>query len=376
MSLFEKLRNEFIDIVEWLEDGSPTLVWRFPRYQNEIKNKAQLTVREGQVAVFVNEGQIADVFQPGMYSLETKNLPILSTLKGWKYGFDSPFKAEVYFVATRRFTDLKWGTRNPVILRDADFGMVRLRAFGTFILQAKDPARIIREIVGSNGHFTVEGIEEQVRNLVSARFADVVGESKIAALDLASRYDEFGVLLQKSISSEMDGFGMECSQLTVENISLPEEVEKAIDKRGVMSAVGEKDYSRFQMANAVETAAHNPGSDASAGMGLGMGFAMAQQAMQQMQNAAPRPVTNSATPTGMAPPPLPGAPQPEWWVALDGQQNGPHTIASLASLAAAGRIGKDTLVWKQGLPAWTASQSVAELQQLFAAVPPPLPPAP
>lgn len=374
MSLFEKLRNEFVDIVEWLEDGSPTLVWRFPRYQNEIKNKAQLTVREGQVAVFVNEGQIADVFQPGMYSLETKNLPLLSTLKGWKYGFDSPFKAEVYFVATRRFTDLKWGTRNPVMLRDTDFGMVRLRAFGTFILQAKDPARIVREIVGSNGRFTVDGIEEQVRNLVAARFADVVGESKIAALDLAARYDEFAVLLQKSISPEMDGFGMECSQLTVENISLPEDVEKAIDKRGVMSAVGEKDYSRFQMANAVETAAHNPGSDASTGMGLGMGFAMAQQAMQQMQNAAPRPGSNDAPQLAMVPPPLPGAAQAEWWVALDGQQNGPHTIASLASLAAAGRIGKDTLVWKQGMPSWTASQSIAELHQLFAAVPPPLPP--
>ena len=176
MGLWDKLKGELIDIIEWLDDSRDTLVYRFPRYQNEIKYGAKLTVREGQAAVFVNEGKIADVFAPGMYELQTSNLPILATLKGWKYGFDSPFKAEVYFVSTRRFTDQKWGTKNPIMLRDPEFGPGRLRAFGSFEFKASDPAAIIREISGTDGDFTVDDINDQIRNIVITRFTDALGE--------------------------------------------------------------------------------------------------------------------------------------------------------------------------------------------------------
>jgi membrane protease subunit (stomatin/prohibitin family) len=375
MGIFDKLKAEFIDIVEWVDDSRDTLVWRFPRYQNEIKNGARLTVREGQTAVFVNEGQVADVFQPGMYTLATQNLPILSTLKGWKHGFNSPFKAEVYFVNTRRFTDLKWGTKNPVMLRDADFGMVRLRAFGSYVLQVADAQKLIREIVGTKAHFTVDGISDQVRNLVVSRFADVIGESKIAALDLAAQYDELALLLQQRITSEVGEFGLECSQLLVENISLPEEVEKSMDKRASMGAVGERDYTRFQMANAAEVAAANPGGSASAGMGLGMGFGMAQQMAQNFAAPATAPATSApAATSAAAPPPLPGM-VAEWWFALNGQQSGPYNLSQLSQFRATGQLTPESLVWKQGLAGWMAASQVAELQSVFPPVPPPLPPA-
>jgi len=373
MGFLDKLKGELIDIVEWVDSSRDTLVWRFPRHQNEIKNGAKLTVREGQAAVFVNEGQVADVFMPGMYTLNTQNLPVLSTLKGWKYGFESPFKAEVYFISTRRFTDLKWGTKNPVMLRDADFGMVRVRAFGTYILQVKDPQRLIREITGTGGHFTVDEISDQVRNLVVSRFADTLGECKIPVLDLASQYDELALEVQKRICSEINEYGMECMQLMVENISLPEEVEKSLDKRASMEAVGSKDYTRYQMANAAEAAAHNPGSDAAAGMGLGMGFGMAQQMAQAFGNPNAAMQQPQQAPAASAPPPpLPGT-QAEWWFALNGQQNGPHSVAQLAQFKAAGQLVSDTLVWKQGMSGWTMARSVPELQNLFPPAPPPLP---
>src|ERR1043165_6593739 len=190
MGLFDKLKGEFVDIIEWTDSSNDTMVWRFPRYQNEIKMGAKLTVRESQVAVFVNEGQMADEYKPGRYKLETQNLPILTTLKGWKYGFNSPFKAEVYFVNTKNFTDQKWGTKNPIMLRDAEFGPIRLRAFGSFALKITDAAKFIKEIAGTQAHFTTEEVVEQLRNLIVTRFTDAIGESKIPALDLAANYDE------------------------------------------------------------------------------------------------------------------------------------------------------------------------------------------
>src|ERR1035437_5073715 len=185
-------KNEFIDIIEWTDDSNDTMVWRFPRYQNEIKMGAKLTVRESQVAIFVNEGQMADEYKPGMFDLQTQNMPLLTTIKGWKYGFNSPFKAEVYFVNTRMFTDRKWGTKNPIMMRDAEFGPIRLRAFGTFAIRVKDAATLLRQVVGTDRHFTIDEIGDQLRDLLVARFADALGESKIPALDLASRYDEIG----------------------------------------------------------------------------------------------------------------------------------------------------------------------------------------
>src|SRR6185437_15666948 len=185
----DKIRGEFIDIVEWTDDSRDTIVWRFPRYDNEIKMNAKLTVRESQAAVFVNEGQIADAFPPGMYTLQTQNMPILSTIKGWKYGFSSPFKAEVYFVATRQFTDFKWGTQNPITLRDPEFGMVRLRAFGTYALRVADPSKLLRQLVGTDPQFRTEEVQEFLRQTIVSKLAPAIANAKVAALDLAANQE-------------------------------------------------------------------------------------------------------------------------------------------------------------------------------------------
>ena len=238
MAIWDKIRGEFVDIVEWTDDSQDTLVYRFQRYDNEIKYGAQLVVREGQSAAFVNQGQLADVFNPGRHVLETANLPILSTLQGWKYGFSSPFKAEVYFVSTRRFTDLKWGTKNPLMLRDQDFGLVRLRAFGTYAIRVHDAAVLLRELVGTSGHYRTDDITDQLRNIIVSRFADLLGESNIPALDLVSNYDELGSFMASKVRPEFNAYGLELTKLLVENVSLPTEVEAALDKRTSMGAVG------------------------------------------------------------------------------------------------------------------------------------------
>src|SRR5918993_2806950 len=209
MGIWDKLRGELIDIVEWMDDTPDTMVWRFPRYENEIKDNAKLIVRESQVAAFVNEGVLADIFLwPGTFTLNTQNLPVLSTLRGWKYGFESPFKAEVYFVSTRTFTGYKWGTKNPIMLRDPEFGPIRLRAFGTFAIRVSDAPTFLKQVAGTNGRFTVDGINEQLRDMLVARFADVLGESKVAALDLAGRQDELGQRLADRISEDFYPFGL------------------------------------------------------------------------------------------------------------------------------------------------------------------------
>ena len=227
MGLFDKIKGEFIDVIEWTDSSPNTLVYRFQRHNNEIKNGAELTVREGQAAVFIDEGQLADVFGPGMYTLETENLPILATLKGWKHGFESPFKAEVYFVNMRQFTDQKWGTKNPVTMRDPEFGPVRVRAFGTYAVRVSDPGKFIKEIVGTDGHFTTEDVTDQVRNVLVARFSDAMASSGIPVLDMAANYDELGNKLADRVSTDMDGYGIELRTLLVENISLPPAVEEA-----------------------------------------------------------------------------------------------------------------------------------------------------
>ena len=366
MGLWDKVRGEFIDIVQWIDDSNNTLVYRFERYNNQIKYGAQLTVREGQAAVFVNEGKIADVFHPGMFSLETKNLPILSTLQGWKYGFNSPFMAEVYFCSTRQFTDLKWGTMNPIMLRDAEFGPVRLRAFGTYVIRVKDPAVVIRQIVGTDGHFTVEEIDNQLRNLIVSRFPEIVGQHKIPVLDLAANYGELGEFLTKKIGPEFESYGLELTKLLVENISLPPAVEEAMDRRTSMGVVGNlAAYTQFNIANSIPDAAKNPGGLAAAGAGLGMGVAMAGPIAQAMsgQQAAVAPAT---------PPPIPGA--TTYFVALGGQQTGPFDLQTLAAQVSAGRLTAQTLVWTQGMAQWTPAGQVPLLANLFANVPPPLPP--
>ncbi len=370
MSFWDKLKGELIDIIEWLDPSNDTMVRRFERYNNEIKYGAKLIVREGQAAVFVNEGRIADVFSPGTYTLDTKNLPILATLQGWKYGFESPFKAEVYFASTRRFTDLKWGTQNPVMLRDAEFGPVRLRAFGTYVVRISDPGAFIREIVGTDGHFTTDEVSEQLRNMIVSRFADLLGESGIPILDLAANYDELGVFVTDRIGGEFETYGLEITKLLVENISLPPAVEEALDKRSSMGVIGDLGkYTQFQTAEAMRDAAKNEGGTAGAGMGMGMGFAMASQMADSMQPGSAAGRTPGAPP---GPPPVPTA--LAFHVAADGQATGPFGLASLTDQIRRGLITRETLVWKAGMPQWAPAGEMTELQNAFADVPPPPPP--
>lgn len=359
MSLWDAIRGEFVDIVEWLDDSRDTLVWRFPRYDNEIKNGAQLVVRVSQYAVLVDQGQLADEFGPGTYTLETENLPILSKLRGWKYGFRSPFKAEVYFISTRQFTDQKWGTSNPITLRDPEFGMVRLRAFGNFSYRVNNPSLLLQELVGSNAHFTLQDIHDQLRALTVSRFTDALAESGVATLDLATRYDELGGVLLEKLQPEFARYGIELTQFLIGNISLPPEVEQAIDKRAGMSAVGNLNhYLQYQTAQSIETAAGQPGGNDA--LSLGAGFAMAEQLRQAFQP------TNNASP-----PPLPTA---VYHVAVAGQAQGPFDASALQAMAAAGTLTRDTLVWAPGMAKWTAAGQVTPLSLCFASLPPPLPP--
>lgn len=367
MALWDRIKNELIDIIEWTDDSTNTMVWRFPRHQNEIKNGAQLTVRESQVAVFVNEGAIADVYKPGRVKLETQNMPILTTLQGWKYGFNSPFKVEVYFVNTKNFTDNKWGTKNPIMLRDPEFGPIRIRAYGTYAIKVIDAGKFIREIAGTQAHFTTEEVTEQLRNLIVTRFTDAVGESKIPILDLAANYDELSKFISGKINPEFGEYGLEVTKFLVENISLPPEVETAMDKRSSMGILGNlNQYAQFQAANAIEQAAKNPGG-ANPGIEMGMGFAMAQQ-MGQMFNQQNQPQSGA-----QGPPPIPGA-AVQFYAAVNGQQQGPFTPQILQQMVQQGSLTRDTLVWKQGMPAWTKAGEIAELSTLFGSVPPPLPP--
>lgn len=367
MGLIDKLRAELIDIIEWIDDSEHTLVWRFPRYRNQIKYGAQLIVRPGQSAVFVHQGRIADVFGPGHYRLETKNLPVLSTLMGWMHGFDSPFKAEVYFVSTRQLTDLKWGTSNPVPLRDADFGPVRVRAFGTYTLRAIDPGRLLSELVGTDGVYEAEEISALLRSIISMAFADVVASSGISVLDLAQNYGELSETLRKAVVERIDDeYGLELPQLYIVNVSVPAEVERALDARASMTAIGNLGaFQAYQMGNAMPEAAANPaGGLAGAGVGLGMGLAMTNSMQGMMGGGGPQ----GAPP--QAPPPLPTV---TWHVAENGEALGPFTPAQMAQAIAGGRVTRASLVWCAGMDGWHPAGDVEALAGQFAPPPPPVP---
>ncbi|WP_234430540.1 SPFH domain-containing protein [Streptomyces sp. NRRL F-4489] len=381
----DRIRGEFIDIVEWTDDSRDTMVWRFPRYENEIKMGAKLIVRESQVAVFVNMGRIADVFAPGMYELQTGNLPILSTLKGWKHGFHSPFKAEVYFVTTRQFTDMKWGTQNPVTVRDPEFGMVRLRAFGGYAARVTDPAKLLAELAGTDPQFRTEEVEEYLRQLIVGRLGSLLGGSGIPMLDLAARQDELGNRLAKALTEELAAsHGISIPKFVIENISLPPEVEQAIDARSRMGIIGNIDnYARMQAADAIGDAANNPGAAGQA-MGIGLGMAAGQQMAaafapqgqpQQPQQFQPQqPSGAQAAGGGAVPPPLPGQQQYQWHVAVDGQQQGPYDHATFTGHIGSGAIRRGMLAWREGMASWLPVEEIPELASYFRATPPPLPP--
>ncbi|SCW80021.1 SPFH domain-containing protein [Mucilaginibacter sp. NFR10] len=370
MGLFNILRNEFIDVIEWVDTTQNTLVWKFPRHDNAIKMGAKLIVRESQAAVFMNEGRIADVFTPGTYEIQTQNMPLLTTLMSWKYGFESPFKVDIFFVSLRQFTNQKWGTKNPVMIRDAEFGPVRLRAFGSFNFKVQDPKVFIKEIAATNPDFIIEDINEQLRNTVVSRGMDAVAESKINVLDLAANYNEMGKFITESIQPDFAELGLNLTKLLVENISLPPEVEQVLDKRSEMGILGNLGaYAQFQAANAIEKSAENTigGNLGAAGMGLGVGAAMMGQVGNIFQQ-------NQVTPnnTGGDVPPPPPQPGIQYHIVKDGKSDGPHTIDEINAMIASRTLSRESMIWKKGMAAWAVASSVEEIAELFNNVPPPI----
>ena len=367
----EKLSNEFIDIVEWLDYTDDTIAHRFERYQNEIKNGAKLIVREGQTAVFVNEGQLADVFTPGTYELTTQNLPILATLKGWKYGFNSPFKAEVYFVNTHLFTDEKWGTKSPISLSDERFGLVEFRAFGTYAFRISDAGKFIIDIVGTDNNFTNYEINEHLKSLIATRFTDTVGEANLPIELYAANTSELSETCKEVMGPEFESVGISLEKFYIENVSMPEDLKKEIFEYSRIDKLDLDKLTKFKTAKAIEAAAKNEGGTAGAGMGMGMGFVLAQQMgglMNPQMGTAPQvQQTNAAVP-----PPMPVAVQ--YFYAVNGAQQGPVSFEQLQALFAGRTINRDSLVWKQGMDNWTPLKEVAELKSFLGGnTPPPLP---
>ena len=298
MGIFSKIAGQFIDVIEWKDQTNDTMVYRYDHNGKEIMMGAQLTVRESQVAIMVNEGKLADVFQPGRYELSTQNMPILTALKAWKYGFNSPFKAEVYFINTKQFLDQKWGTSNPVMMRDAEFGMIRLRAFGIYSFRVADPVAFLKEVFGTSGLMTVDGVTGQIKRVLVSGLSDAIAQSKIPALDLAANYDELSQFALQSLSPRIANLGLKLESFVIENISLPDEVEKAMDRRTSMGVVGDlNQYTQFQAAEAMREAANNPGGMAGLGATMGVGAMMAQT-MQGAFNPAQQPAQQQAAPAG------------------------------------------------------------------------------
>ncbi len=306
MAIMDFIKKQFIDIIEWTDDSRDTLSYRFPDEDKEIKRGAQLVVRESQVAQFVYLGQFGDTFGPGKHDLVTDNIPILSDLKGWKYGLESPFKADVYYVITRVFAGNKWGTANPIMMRDQDFGIVRLRAYGIFDFKVIDPKLFLKEVAGTDDHFRLDEFSDTMRSRIVSVFSEALAQSKIPALDVAARYGELGEALRPLINPQMiSKYGIEVASFIVENVSVPAEVEQAIDKRSSMAAVGNlNDYVKFQLAQGLGAQGGGGGGIAGVGAEMAVGMAMAQQMMNQ-----PGGIMSQATPgiAGPAPSSAAGA---------------------------------------------------------------------
>lgn len=360
MGILDFLTGEFIDVIHWTDDTRDTMVWRFEREGHAIKYGAKLTVREGQAAVFVHEGQLADVFTPGLYMLETNNMPILTTLNHWDHGFKSPFKSEIYFINTTRFSNLKWGTKNPIILRDPEFGPTRVRAFGTYTVKVVDSARFMSEIVGTDGEFTMDEISFQIRNIIVQEFSRVIASCGVPVLDMAANTRELGGHIAHAIGPVIEQYGLALPELYIENISLPPAVEAALDSRtsrGLTGDLGE--HLRYATAEALMK-----GGEAAGGMGAAMGMGLGMSMTQQMQN--PR-----GSASGVTPPPPPV--EHVWHIARDGAVEGPFSKATLGQMVTKGDFARETLVWTQGQDGWKAAEEVQELAQLFTILPPPPP---
>ncbi|MCK4713678.1 MAG: SPFH domain-containing protein, partial [Marinosulfonomonas sp.] len=323
--------------------------------------------REGQAAVFVHEGQLADVFTPGLYMLETNNMPILTTLQHWDHGFKSPFKSEIYYVNTTRFNNLKWGTKNPIICRDPEFGPVRIRAYGTYSIKVSDPARFLTEIVGTDGEFTMDEISFQIRNIIVQEFSRVIAGSGIPVLDMAANTADLGKLVIAEITGTLEQYGVSIPELYIENISLPPAVEAALDKRTSIGLAGDLGkFTQYSAAEAMTAAANNPngGGGMGAGLGMGMGMAMAQTMQNQMAQAAPQ--------AAVAPPPPPAV-EKVWHIADGDKTTGPFSRAALGRMVADSTLNRETFVWTAGQDGWKTADDIAELAQLFTILPPPPP---
>ena len=372
MGIFDFLSGEFIDVIHWTDDTRDTMVWRFEREGHEIKYGAKLTVREGQSAVFVHEGQLADVFTPGLYMLETNNMPVMTTLQHWDHGFRSPFKSEIYFVNTTRFNDLKWGTKNPVICRDPEFGPVRLRAFGTYSIKVSDPARFLVEIVGTDGEFTMDEISFQIRNIIVQEFSRTIARASIPVLDMAANTRELSQLVGREISAQLAEYGLVMPELYIENISLPPAVEEVMDKRSSMGVIGNlNEYMQFQAAEALGREGAG-GSAIQAGLGAGLGMQIGHEAARQVGPWGAQPAGGPVTATAAVPPPPPV--EHVWHIAENGTTRGPFSKAAMGRMAANGELTRHSLVWTPGQDGWMSAEDVAELAQLFTVLPPPPPP--
>jgi membrane protease subunit (stomatin/prohibitin family) len=382
MGLLDKLKGELVDIIEWIDDSRSTLAWRYPRYQNEIKNGAELIVREGQKAVFVYRGALADQFDPGHYELKSENLPILSTLQGWKHGFDSPFRSEVYFINTRPVTDIRWGTPQPVTVRDPDFKMVQIRANGLCVVKIEDTEIFLKEVIGTDSAVEADEIAELLRRVISMAFSDMVLASGLGAIDLQGQQVSLSGKLREFVQERVDDeFGLAIPEITM-NISLPDEitqamtrgVAKGVEASGFVENVDLNKYQQAQAADAMLAAASNEGGSVMGDMmQMGMGAAMAGTMAQTMGGMGQQPQQQAAPPAAAAPapPPLPG--QTMYHVDHNGQPGGPYNMAQMQSGIQNGQVTGQTLVWAQGMAAWSPAQSVPALQRLFAA-PPPMPP--
>lgn len=286
MGIFFGKRNQLLKVIEWKDDSKDTIVYRYPIDGDQIMFGSKLTVRESQVAIFVNKGQIADVFTPGIYSLSASNLPILTKLLSLPYGFKSPFYAEVYYINTKQFTNQKWGTSNPITMRDKDFGTIRLRGYGTYSFKVSDAELFLKEVFGTNGSYETADIEQYLKSMLVSNISDTIAESKIGALDIASNLGEFNKLAKEKLSEDFAQLGLKLVNLVIENISFPEEVEKAIDQRSSMGVLKDSmdTYVKFQSAKAIEEAAKNPGVG---GMGanIGAGLAVGEMVRESIRNS-------------------------------------------------------------------------------------------
>jgi membrane protease subunit (stomatin/prohibitin family) len=366
MTLRELVGGEFIDIIEWIEDSPDAMVWRFSRPHNEIKNGAQLVVRPGQSAVFVDQGAVADVFTPGRHELTTRNLPVLSKLRGWKYGFESPFKADVVFVSTRQFPSHKWGTKTPVMLNARELGPVRLRAYGTFIVRVNDAKTFVTQLVGSNAGFAIDQIADQVRDMIVARFAEQLGEDSIPILELASLYSELGARTTARLAPDLLPLGLELARLVVESIALPDEVAATLDQRTRIGLIGDVGaYAALQAADAIRDSARNQGTGG-AGAAIGVGIAMAGTLANTAASSLHPP---AAAPAASGPPPVPTPPSiptsAGFFLAVGGKPQGPFDVATLRARVADKSLTADTLVWREGMAQWAAAGSVADVAALL-----------